>query len=403
MNQRDMVLYSYLKGKEGGGGGGESIPEISGLFGTSFNDNTPIKLKNGRYLSNLVNGTYKNYYPATPDLTKPVYDMSKPFKIHLRVKSSQLKSGSQALIGSDVHYYYQPSIEFQGEGSESLLWAGWSTNGSTWTDSLTILKSEIPFSANTWYTIDYSWDGLYFKLKCSDGTTTIEKELAVNAFYQANGSAIEFGNVSNSQGLYAQYVTFDLADCYWEENGRIIWGNKLGATIDEAPSKLVLEVYEENDIDSQYPRWSWDSNNYDNNYFEYSDIDHAWIAKKEFDGIVFLAMYTYQQASAASWGTYYTAAVKRADPTRYTDSINAMMLRPTIIGNAAGQQDSDYVIMKIKQGDKLIAGKELGYGWVAAYLYVFEVKDTTEKVTNGNISFTQNRGKTLLSEKFEIV
>ena len=168
------------------------------------------------------------------------------------------------------------------------------------------------------------------------------------------------------------------------------------------PSKLVLEVYEETDVDNQYPRQSWDGVKCDNEYFEYTNF-YWWVAKKDFEGIIFLALYTYQPASAATKGSYYTVELNRDDPIERGNPINVVSLRPCVYGNAEGLKDSDYAVVKIKQGDRLKCGKENGFCWDAAYLYVFEVKDTTEKVTDGNISFTQNRGKSLLSEKFEIV
>lgn len=204
----------------GNGGGSSSAPEISGRMGSSG----PLFL-NGRFYSGIASQLYA-YFPKTSEGNKPAFDFTKPFKIHMKVKVSGLLSRSQALIGNSANYYNLPSFEFQPSSSTTLIWAGWSTNGSTWTASLDIPKSSMAFTANAWYTIEYAWDGSTFTLTVNDGNATASASVATAHFYQTSSGDVQLGTVSNSSNHYAANATFDLFDTYWEQDGTVIWGNK---------------------------------------------------------------------------------------------------------------------------------------------------------------------------------
>ena len=170
----------------------------------------------------------------------------------------------------------------------------------------------------------------------------------------------------------------------------------------DTPATLVLEAYEEeNDVDNQYPRQTWDDNNYENTYFSYSN--YKWTAQKDFNGLVILVLATYRQAAAATTGTYFTAEVVRDNPIQSQGgTIVVAGLRPSIYTNAPGLQAIEWAYLKIKQGDQIKCGKENGFGWDSAYLYVFEADEATAVLDGANISFTSNVGKTVLEDYFTL-
>lgn len=215
----DPTKWTQGKAADFFAGGGGDAPEISGVF-----SNGGLRLMNGKILNGFYSGN-SAYYPKTAEGNKPVYNMSRNFKIHLKVKCTQLMGRSQVLIGNSNNFFYLPSIEFQSSGAAALLWAGWSVNGSAWTTGQTIEKSEIAYDPDAWYLIDYEWNGTTWKIIVSDGINTVTKSNTVSAFYQTSSGDTELGTVNNSNDHYAQYVQFDLSDCFWEEDGVIIWGN----------------------------------------------------------------------------------------------------------------------------------------------------------------------------------
>lgn len=188
-------------------------------------------LVDGRYITQIsVSGNAAGKYtPKTAENEYPVYDMSKPWHIHVKVKCSALISSyGQTIIGNSIDYYDAPSFAFQDSGNTALFWAGWSTNGTSWEQNLNILKSELSFTANQWYILDYLWDGETATFTATDGTTTVTKTVtSTTPFYQASSGYYSIGSVAGNQDIIAKNCTFDLADCYYEQDGEILWGNKL--------------------------------------------------------------------------------------------------------------------------------------------------------------------------------
>lgn len=202
----------------GGNGGGQIAKKINGRFGTT----NGIVLVEGRYLSNLDSTIYM---PVTENNAAPVYDLTKPMKIHMRFKCASQNYAAQALVAADSSTYGRPRIEFCGtQYNDILMTAGWTTNGSSWNSWLTINKSSVPYSANSWYTADYVWDGTTFSFTVSDGEHSATASAAQSQFYPSNNNIV-FGK-SSTGGVPANKITFDLFDCYYEQDGVIIWGNK---------------------------------------------------------------------------------------------------------------------------------------------------------------------------------
>lgn len=189
-----------------------------------------VMLTNGRYLGEFktVNKVPGTYTPKTIDNQYPSYDMSKPWHIHLKAKCSALTNGIQALIGHGVKFQYGPTIQFADGSASDLIYVGYSTDGNDWTSTYPVSKAELPFSADTWYTFDYGWDGQNVTFTVTDGTTTVTKSGVSSAFYQAPASniACQLGTTGSDKTFAATNCTFDLADCYWEQDGEILWGNK---------------------------------------------------------------------------------------------------------------------------------------------------------------------------------
>ena len=220
MNSRDLVLYSYLKGK--GGGGGQSAPNICG----AFTETSGVKIKDGRYLYNIVQNN-RGYYPLTSAGSVPSYDFTKPFKIHLTFSFSTTPTHNQVVTGSTLGDLKLPEIVIGGQSSANLAVAVWAVDDSGLYDyTLVVTKQEMALQANQAYMVDYERDGTNFIFTITDGTNTVTKQMAVAHYYSGSNGQFELGYRYNDISNISDVTEFDLADCYWEEDGVLIWGNK---------------------------------------------------------------------------------------------------------------------------------------------------------------------------------
>ena len=166
-------------------------------------------------------------YPRTPADTLPEYDMTKPFHIRMKLRCSGLMTRGQALIGDSASEFARPVIVVGSQGADYLAQGNFSTDGTTWGAQLSVLKSEIPFVADAWYTIDYEWGLNTFSFTVSDGTNTVTKTTTITNFTTvADGGTSRVQIGARKAQLYAQNVSVDAFDTYWEQNGSLVWGNK---------------------------------------------------------------------------------------------------------------------------------------------------------------------------------
>ena len=208
--------------------GGNSYKVFVNTVGGSAGNvnNAPIIMD--KIITNFKNAT--GVVPLTSAGEFPVYDATKSFRIHMRVKISELLNNHKhALIGDLNGFYYMPSMEFSSLNENSLIWAGFSTNRSSWTTSITIEKSELEFKANAWYEIDYQYSASdnVLTLTVFDGENTITKTADTGGnFRMADNPKVSIGSVANSGGHNSTTATIDYSNTYWEEDGVILWGNK---------------------------------------------------------------------------------------------------------------------------------------------------------------------------------
>lgn len=208
-------------------------PTFGGNIGALSGGST-TRLVNGHILRGFSGGNAR-YFPRTTGDEIPVYDMTRPFHIHIKAAFSQLTTRSQILIGSAsgaALQYSRPLLEFaKATGDDNLVTASFSTDGSSWDVTLSVTKAEMPFAADRWYTVDYAWEPTenpgVFTLSVSNGVTTVTKTALAQHFNTSgddNGTRVEIGAlVGTAPALHA---SVDLLDTYWEQNGTLIWGNK---------------------------------------------------------------------------------------------------------------------------------------------------------------------------------
>lgn len=204
----------------GGTGGSVQPLDIDAKIGSSG-----ITLTDGRYLSGFT-ASAQGYYPLTQAGAVPSFNMANAWHIHFKVKASaEHASYYQCVYGAKEGYYRLPLLEFQKPSSANLFWAGWSENGTSNTRSLNIPKTAVPFVANQWYTIDEIWDGSgTVTLTVTDGTNTYTAtQTGVAQWAQPSTATPALGGASGDPDVN---VTYDLADCYWEQGGVILWGNR---------------------------------------------------------------------------------------------------------------------------------------------------------------------------------
>ena len=203
---------------------GAKTPEPT--FCGNFSAGSGTRIVNGHIVTGLTSAAGA-YYPRTSADEVPTYDMTKPFHIHIRVKASALTSSGngQSVLGGEVAtatQYQRPLILLLPQANTNLFEARFSTNGTVWVATLGIGKDELPFIADKWYTVDYSWANGVFAFSASDGETTITKSVETEHYYNASTLRVAIG-----RGIgYAMHCFVDLLDTYWEQDGALLWGNK---------------------------------------------------------------------------------------------------------------------------------------------------------------------------------
>ena len=204
-----MAWFRTLSGA-GGSAARVFIPEISGVIG-----NTTVTIQNGRYIYGFgtANGN-KAFYPTKTDGAFPTYDLTKSFHYHLKLKHRESNVSGYQFSNPLVLYTSTVST-----GNMFVL---------TWTDynnvetNLRIPKTDLPLNVGAWYTVDVEYNATQgtVTLTASDGTTTQTVTESVN-----RSRALGNIGIGNPDG-YNTKLVFDLADCYWEEDGILLWGNK---------------------------------------------------------------------------------------------------------------------------------------------------------------------------------
>lgn len=170
----------------------------------------------GFYSSNAVMQPQDSNYNALD------VDWASAFKMHLKIKLINTKTGSQALYGPYQSNTYQktPTCEIQGT---SKFWFGFTTNGSSWTDMVDI--TEIPIVQNGIYEITINSDGSKIDITVTDGSNVATRTITPSgALYHSSSYKIGFGNIAKNSTLYSNYVYFDPDNSYIESNGTLVWG-----------------------------------------------------------------------------------------------------------------------------------------------------------------------------------
>lgn len=197
-----------------GGGGIDKSKQNSGLGGYCY-------IKEGK-ITGFTTGP-SIWQPMDANNTHLIVNWSQPFKIHARLTLNNTYNGSQALYGANATnvYFVLPTCEIR----LAAFWFGFTTNGSSWTDEITI--TTVPVVANGEYEIDVVYDGTKVSVTVSDGTNTETAEITPSAsLYNNSNNKIGFGGIAQNSNLVARYVAFDPDDTYIESNGNIVWGAK---------------------------------------------------------------------------------------------------------------------------------------------------------------------------------
>lgn len=197
-----------------GGGGIDKSKQNSYLGGNCY-------IKRGK-ITGFTSGS-SIWQPRDANNTSLIVNWSQPFKIHARLTLNGTYSGSQALYGANATgvYFVLPTCEIR----PAAFWFGFTTNGSSWTDEITI--TTVPVIANGEYEIDVVYDGTKVSVTVSDGTNTETAETTPSAsLYNNSNNIIGFGGIAQNSNLVARYVAFDPDDTYIESNGSLVWGAK---------------------------------------------------------------------------------------------------------------------------------------------------------------------------------
>lgn len=155
-------------------------------------------------------------------------DSSKSWFIGLKFRLSSLPSSTKLLIGNRKNnsYYDTPSIEISGNGSSII--GRCSTNGNSWTHSITINRQ---LSISTWYYIELSWNGsdmLLFELKDENGSIFESQSMAMNSAAVFSG-LLGLGCIKQEAQFIASMIQFDVEKCSIKNDGAELWNISFSA------------------------------------------------------------------------------------------------------------------------------------------------------------------------------
>ena len=179
----------------------------------------------------IDNSSYPSYIPTSENEQYLPIDYNKDWEINIRIKIRQFNS-NVVLFGtanSDV-YFANPSAEIQ--STQKSIWAGFTTNGSTWGISINTTFSE-NLVLDAWYDISYRYSvedsKIYCKvIKCSTGEIIGENSKDITStLYQPNQSTNPFciGNVARANRFTPlSNISIDFSNSYIINDGVLIWG-----------------------------------------------------------------------------------------------------------------------------------------------------------------------------------
>lgn len=199
-----------------GGGNNSGDQTTNGILA-----NANIYVSQGRYVKSGGGNTAVFYMKNPNSFSTLDVNWSQPFEIFVTFKWVSVGIVN-TLCGSATSgkYYYTPSIELQ----ESTVWAGFSTNGSSWANTIGF---NISWQADLWYTLKYEWDGSTFTLTVNDGSQDYTSSVAQTTGHYHNASQLMvFFNVAQRTSKWGDDIILDLYNTYIKSNGTMVWGHK---------------------------------------------------------------------------------------------------------------------------------------------------------------------------------
>lgn len=167
-------------------------------------------------------------------------DYSKSWTIKYRVMNTNNSTAKSFFIlgtGKSGQYYRNPSFEFVDNGNSA--WGSVSSNGNSCNDSIVAGSlTERPMLLHEWYEITMGFEAdthtyLFKVVKLSDDTVLIDSHKVLNvAVYQPDFSVYPLcfgGNACANDGRHFcdEDLCYDLSRAYIENDGVVIWGNKV--------------------------------------------------------------------------------------------------------------------------------------------------------------------------------
>ena len=159
-------------------------------------------------------------------------DYNKDWRIAVRAMLTNFNNKNWCVVGTYSYgqYYKNPTIEVN-KNTINIYFAV-SANGTSWTDEKLMTLSE-NFAINTWYDFILQYNSITKVLsltvkKVSDGSVigTETKNVESSSIFQPDSSTFPlcfFNNAAASYFSDVQYVRFDPAYSFIENDGTVIW------------------------------------------------------------------------------------------------------------------------------------------------------------------------------------
>ena len=277
---------AWIRSHKKGSGGGEP-PTIKQVYSS---DNTMSEDTNGYVTNTSIYGVVpinNISHKASPIAIDP----TKSWEITLRFCCTSFANATRVLMGNNTGsnvYYIMPSMETSANGASII--GRCSTNGSSWTHSLTITQQLV---VDTWYYATLSWaystGTLTFTLKNSDGSSVIDTQSTSMSTAARTTGILAIGTIAQQSQYIASTVKFDIDNCSIRNAGEERW--KPTNLTNDIDTRTKILLYQLNQ--SQGGVWvntNIDARNYDKFLFVSSNsgVENYTITKSVSD----IAVYT---------------------------------------------------------------------------------------------------------------
>ena len=205
-------------------------------FKLSSANGTQGVFHSGRYWGGMKDKN-QGYVPlGINSYSVPTYTTGATRVIHVRFCIDWVTNDAKDICGVRYGGSYWPCMPYlylYGQSNEYFIAANFSSNGTSVAKAIRTTKANIPYVQGRWYDIEYGWDKntkeIYLEVTDDAGNHQKVTDTLDTLFQYSTDYEFAVGMMNQNSGTYANNVTFDLWNTWYEENhSRLVWGVKGG-------------------------------------------------------------------------------------------------------------------------------------------------------------------------------